>query len=64
MADRDWYDDSDHRDAVRRSQRATRFGWSAIAGTAGALGCALVALAVVGAAAVLGGLYVVMATNH
>ncbi|MER5526928.1 hypothetical protein ABT075_20395 [Streptomyces sp. NPDC002677] len=45
MTDRDWYDDSDYRDAVRRSGRAARFGWAAIAGTAGALGCALAALA-------------------
>jgi hypothetical protein len=41
-----------------------RFGWATITGTAGALGCALIALAVVCAAAVLGGLYVVMATNR
>ncbi|MGW7426966.1 hypothetical protein ACWGJB_44480 [Streptomyces sp. NPDC054813] len=63
MTDRDWCDDSDYRAALRRSERAARFGWAAIAGTAGALGCALVALAVVCAAAVLGGLYVV-AANH
>ncbi|WP_393058343.1 hypothetical protein [Streptomyces sp. LN549] len=64
MTDRDWYDDSEHDDAVQRAERATRFGWATIAGAVGALGCALVALAVVGVAAVVACLYVVMAADH
>lgn len=64
MADRGWDDDSDYRDAVQRAERATRFGWAAIAGTTGVLGCALIALAVVCAGAVLACLYVVVAMDH
>ncbi|NUS03440.1 MAG: hypothetical protein HOV97_12840 [Nonomuraea sp.] len=59
-----WYDDSDTRDAVRRADRAARFGWAAIAGTAGALGCALIAAAVVCLVAILACVYVVMAADH
>ncbi|GAA0315818.1 hypothetical protein GCM10009540_39180 [Streptomyces turgidiscabies] len=64
MADRGWYDDSDHDEAVQRAQRATRFGWGMIAGSVGALGCAVLAMAVVLVAAVLGGLYVVMSIGR
>src|SRR4051794_30966433 len=42
MTDRGWYDDSEYHDAVQRAERATRFGWATMAGTAGALGCALI----------------------
>ncbi|MFI6561114.1 hypothetical protein [Streptomyces sp. NPDC050534] len=63
MADRGWYDDSDAHDAVRQADRATRLGWAAIAGTAGALGCALIAVAVVCLAAILACAYVVVAMD-
>ncbi|MFB7917196.1 hypothetical protein [Streptomyces sp. NPDC056061] len=64
MADRGWYDDSDHHDAVRQAERATRFGWAAIAGIAGGLGCVLIAAAVICAVAVLACLYVVVASHY
>ncbi|MER5370225.1 hypothetical protein [Streptomyces sp. NPDC002722] len=64
MADRDWYDDSDYQDAVQRAERATRFGWAAIAGTTGVLGCVLIAVAMICAVAVLSCLYVVVAMDH
>nr|PPQ62272.1 hypothetical protein C5F59_10680 [Streptomyces sp. QL37] len=56
MSDRDWYGDREYCEADRQAERATRFGWAAIAGTAGAPGCALVlllALCVIAAAACL-----------
>ncbi|MDX2546379.1 hypothetical protein ACOT81_37185 [Streptomyces sp. WI04-05B] len=64
MADRGWYDDSDHDEVVQRAERATRFGWAAIAGSVGALGCAVLALAVGLVVAVLGCLYVVVAIGR
>ncbi|MCT2546701.1 MULTISPECIES: hypothetical protein [Streptomyces] len=64
MADRDWYDDSDHHDAVQRAERATRFGWAAIAGTTGVLGCVLIAVAMICVVAVLSCLYIVVAMDH
>ncbi|WP_371661660.1 hypothetical protein [Streptomyces sp. NBC_00280] len=64
MTDHDWDDDSGYRDAVRRAERATRFGWAAIAGTTGVLGCALIVMAVVCAVAVVAGLYVVVSMNR
>ncbi|MEE4490327.1 hypothetical protein [Streptomyces sp. BE230] len=65
MTDHGWYDDSSEYDeAVRRAERATRSGWAAIAGTAGALGCALIALAVVCVGAFAACLYVVMAADY
>jgi hypothetical protein len=35
MSDRGWDDDSEYQEAVRRAERATRFGWAAIGGTLG-----------------------------
>ncbi|MEV5881478.1 hypothetical protein AB0L74_01885 [Streptomyces sp. NPDC052020] len=64
MADRGWYDDSDYHDAVQQAERATRFGWAAIAGTTGVLGCLLITLAVICAVAVLACLYVVVSMNY
>ncbi|MFI6859511.1 hypothetical protein ACIBKZ_06320 [Streptomyces sp. NPDC050421] len=64
MTDRGWYDDSDYNDALQQAEHAERFGWAAIAGTVGALGCALVALAVVCVGAVAACLYVVMAADY
>ncbi len=61
MSDRDWYDDGEYHDALERAERATRFGWAAIAGTAGALVCALIVLVALCVVAVVAGLYVVMA---
>ncbi|MGF0175796.1 hypothetical protein ACQF36_36550 [Streptomyces sp. Marseille-Q5077] len=63
MTDRSWDDESGLRDAVQRAERATRFGWAAIAGTAGLLGCALIAMAVVCVVALAACLYVVVAMN-
>ncbi|GAA4076353.1 hypothetical protein GCM10022284_10300 [Streptomyces hundungensis] len=64
VADHGWNDDSDYRDAVQRAEQATRLGWAAIAGVAGTLGCALIALAGACALAFIGCLYVVMAPNY
>ncbi|QGZ50392.1 hypothetical protein GPZ77_20300 [Streptomyces sp. QHH-9511] len=64
MTDRGWYDDSEYQDAVQRAERATRFGWAAIAGTTGVLAFALLVVAVVCAVAVLACIYVVMAMNY
>lgn len=63
MTDRDWNDDSDYDDAAQRAEQATRFGWAAIAGTVGVLGCTLIATAVVCVVTVIGCLYVVMALD-
>ncbi|MFE6974449.1 hypothetical protein [Streptomyces sp. NPDC057682] len=63
MNGRDWNDDSEYEDALRRSERAARSGWVAVTGTLGVLGCALVALAVLCVAAVVAGVYVVMAAD-
>ncbi|GAA2281722.1 hypothetical protein GCM10010145_62240 [Streptomyces ruber] len=59
-----WYDDRKYLDAVQQAERATRFGWAAIAGTAGALGCALVAMVVICVVTVCACLYVVMAMDY
>ncbi|MEV0786822.1 hypothetical protein AB0I52_28460 [Streptomyces sp. NPDC050423] len=64
MTDRDWYDDSEYQDAVRRAERATRFGWATIAAATGSLGCALVASAVVGIAVVIACYYIVVASHY
>ncbi|GAB2928779.1 hypothetical protein [Streptomyces mayteni] len=64
MSDSDWYDDRQYEDAVRRADRTTRFGWAAIAGTAGALGCALIAAAVACAVIGLLSLFLVVGTNY
>ncbi|MEU3446571.1 hypothetical protein AB0H29_04995 [Streptomyces thermolilacinus] len=53
MTDRDGDDDGAYEDVVRRAGRATRVGWTAIAGVLGALGCALMALVVICAAALV-----------
>jgi hypothetical protein len=63
MTDRDWNEDSDYDDAVQRAEQVTRFGWAAIAGTIGVLGCALIAMAVVCVVVVIGCVYVVMAMD-
>ncbi|MEV0694646.1 hypothetical protein [Streptomyces sp. NPDC050388] len=64
MGDRGWYDDSDYHEAVQRAERATRFGWSAIAWTAGALGCVLITIAVLCVVAVVACLFVVVASDY
>ncbi|MFD7221941.1 hypothetical protein ACFV9P_13060 [Streptomyces sp. NPDC059892] len=64
MADRGWYDDSEYHDAVQRAERATRFGWATITGTAGALGCALIFLVALCVVAVVACLYVVVALDY
>ncbi|MEV6326322.1 hypothetical protein [Streptomyces sp. NPDC051909] len=61
MNERDWGDDSAYDDAVRRAERATRFGWTAIATTTGTLGCALIAVIAFCAGAVLAFVYLWMA---
>ncbi|MFF4397827.1 hypothetical protein [Streptomyces sp. NPDC001480] len=61
---RDWCDDGDQLEVVRRAERATRFGWAAITGVAGLLGCALIAVPVVLLGAVVACAYVVMAAQH
>ncbi|MFH9861935.1 hypothetical protein [Streptomyces sp. NPDC017202] len=64
MAEHGWYDDSDHHEAVQRAERATRFGWSAIAWTTGALGCALIALTGLCAVAVVACLSAVVTSHY
>lgn len=64
MTDRSWDDDGKYREAVQRANRATRFGWAAVAGATGALGCVLIAIAVACAVAVVAGLYVVVSMDH
>ncbi|MFI9120594.1 hypothetical protein [Streptomyces bikiniensis] len=58
------WDDDEGREVLRRADRATRRGWTAIAGVTGLLGCALVTFLVVALLAVLGGVYVVMVGNR
>ncbi|MET9930619.1 MULTISPECIES: hypothetical protein [unclassified Streptomyces] len=58
------WDDDEGREVLRRAERATRWGWTAIAGVTGLLGCALVTFLVVGLLAVVGGVYVVMTGNR
>lgn len=48
MSDDEGCDDRDYRDAVRKAERATRWGWAAIAGVTGLLAAAVTALVVVG----------------
>ncbi|MEU8648529.1 hypothetical protein [Streptomyces sp. NPDC048737] len=67
MADRGWHEDSDYHEAVQRAERATRFGWSAIAwstGALGALGCVLITVAVLCVVAVIACLFVVVASHY
>ena len=64
MADRGWYDDSDYHEAVQRAERATRFGWSAIAWTTGVLGCVLITVAVLCVVAVVACLFVVVSSHY
>lgn len=47
MSDDEECDDRDHRDAVRKAERATRWGWVAVAGVTGLLAAAVTALVVV-----------------
>ncbi|MEV7566200.1 hypothetical protein [Streptomyces tanashiensis] len=42
--DDDRWDGAEGREVLRRAERATRWGWAAIAGVTGLLGFALVAL--------------------
>ncbi|MFI9800418.1 hypothetical protein [Streptomyces sp. NPDC052302] len=65
MIDREssWTDDSSEREAVRRAKRTTRLGWTAIGCTTGAVGCALIAAAVLWLAVVAVSLFVVVASN-
>ncbi|MEU8538384.1 hypothetical protein AB0C52_00015 [Streptomyces sp. NPDC048717] len=63
MMERDWCDDADERDAVRRAEQATRFGWAAIAGTVGAVGCVGIGVILVCAVAVVGCLALVVASS-
>jgi hypothetical protein len=48
MSDNEWYDEGDYRDPAQRAERATRWGWAAIAGVTGFLAVAVMALVVVG----------------
>lgn len=67
MTDHNWYDvsdDSDYNDTLQQAEHAERFGRAAIVGTAGALGCVLVALAVVCVGVVVACLYVVVAADY
>lgn len=69
MTDHGWYhasddNDSDASEAAQQAERATRFGWAVIAGTTGALGCALLALAVVCVGAFVACVYVVVAADY
>lgn len=57
---RDGYDDGDQLEAVRRAERATRFGWAAITGVSGLLGCALITVGAVFLGAVAACAYVAM----
>ncbi|MGW2636918.1 hypothetical protein [Streptomyces sp. NPDC001348] len=61
---RDRCDGGDHREAVRRAERATRFGWAAITGVSGLLGCTVIAVAVAFLGAVAACAYVVVAAQH
>ncbi|MEU1080443.1 hypothetical protein ABZ368_09365 [Streptomyces sp. NPDC005908] len=64
MADQGWYDDTEYHESVRRANRATRFGWSAIAWTTGTLGCALVTIAVIFVVAMFAIAYAVVASHY
>ncbi|WP_371575895.1 hypothetical protein [Streptomyces sp. NBC_01314] len=64
MSGRGWDDDSEYHDAARRADRAARFGWAAVGGTVGALGCVLIAAAVVCAVAVAAFVYLVVARGY
>ncbi|MEU0298002.1 hypothetical protein ABZ252_00760 [Streptomyces sp. NPDC006175] len=64
MTDRGWYDDSEYHNAVQRAERAERFGWATIAGTAGALGCALIVSVALCVVAVVACLYIVVAMDY
>ncbi|MER7908638.1 hypothetical protein [Streptomyces sp. NPDC096068] len=56
-------DDEEGREVLRRADRATRLGWTAIAGVTGLLGCALVAFLATGLLVAVGALYVLMASD-
>ncbi|MFJ7341426.1 hypothetical protein ACIQU3_14170 [Streptomyces sp. NPDC101110] len=64
MADHGWYDDSDHHEAAQQAERATRFGWSAMAWSTGVLGCALITTAVLCAATVAACVFVVVSSHY
>nr|WSW69443.1 hypothetical protein OG461_26415 [Streptomyces sp. NBC_00995] len=64
MTDRAGYDENECREATRRAEHATKSAWAAIAGTAGALGCALIVLGLLVVGAVLAALYVVVSMDH
>ncbi|WP_406452443.1 hypothetical protein OG782_18835 [Streptomyces sp. NBC_00876] len=60
MTDRDWYDDSDYRNAVEQAERMTRVGWTAIGAVSGLPAIALAGVVVVGLAVVAAMAYVVV----
>ncbi|MER7726202.1 hypothetical protein [Streptomyces sp. NPDC096323] len=64
MTDRGWYDDDGYDEALQRAKGATRVDWAAIAGTAGALTCALIVFVALCAVAVGAGLYVATAMDY
>ncbi|MFE5601185.1 hypothetical protein ACFQ8O_18615 [Streptomyces coelicoflavus] len=57
-------DDSEYREAAQQAARATRCAWSTLAWTTGALGCTLLALALLCTAAAVACLYVVVASHY
>ncbi|MFJ7493143.1 hypothetical protein ACIQZB_18215 [Streptomyces sp. NPDC097727] len=60
MTDDDWYDDSDYREAAQRAERATRWGWTAIAGVMGLLATVLLGVVVLFLVVVFGVGYLYM----
>ncbi|MFI8401811.1 hypothetical protein [Streptomyces sp. S1] len=56
-------DDEEGREVLRRADRVTRLGWTAIAGVTSLLGCALVTLLGAGLLVVVGAVYVLMASD-
>jgi len=63
MTDRGWYDD-EYEDALQQANDATRVSWAVIAGTVGALSCALIALVALGLVVVAALLYAVVASHY
>ncbi|NEB13045.1 hypothetical protein G3I32_30140 [Streptomyces coelicoflavus] len=57
-------DDSEYQQAAQRAARATRRAWSTLAWTTGALGCTLIAVALLCMAAVVACLYVVVTSHY
>ncbi|MER5964929.1 hypothetical protein [Streptomyces sp. NPDC002057] len=63
MDDGGW-DGDEGREVLRRAERATRWGWTGIAGVTGLLGCALVAVVGGGLLVLVGTVYVLMAADR